>query len=65
MKTYSIAIAIVVSIFILAYSYLKINRYEYVVNVPEMGMSQITVIDKLTDRAGVYLVEHGKWKKLK
>ena len=65
MKTYSVAIAIVVSIFILTYSYLKINRYEYVVFVPEHGISQVTVIDKIDDRAGVYLVEHGKWKKIK
>ena len=65
MKNYSVAIAIVVSIFILAYSYLEINRYEHVVNVLEEGVSQITVIDKISDRAGVYLVEYGKWKKLK
>jgi len=65
MKTYSVAIAIVVSIFIMSYSYLKINRYEYVVNVLEEGMSQITVIDKLSDRARVYFAEYGKWKKLK
>ncbi len=65
MKTYSVAIAIVVSIFILVYGYLKINRYEYVVNVPEVGISQITVIDKLSDRARVSLVEYGKWEKIK
>ncbi len=65
MKTYSVSIAIVVSIFILVYGYLKINRYEYVVNVVAHGVSQITVIDKLSDRAGVYLVEHGKWKEIK
>ena len=65
MKTYSIAIAIVVSILIMAYSYLKINRYEYVVNLADLGISQITVIDKLNDRAGVYFVERGKWKKLR
>ena len=63
MKTYSVAIAIVVSVFILAYSYLEINRYEYVVNVLEEGVSQITVIDKLRDRVGVYFGEYGKWKK--
>ena len=65
MKNYSVPIAIVVSIFILAYSYLIINRYDYVVNDSEIGVSQITVIDKLSDRAGVYFVEKGKWIKLK
>ena len=65
MKTHSVSIAIIVSVFILAFSYLKINRYEYTVNVPDMGVSQVTVIDKLRDRAVVYIVGHGKWKKFK